>query len=371
MLRGEGTGESLPSLSEWTEAHSDDTEAETVSLVASTDSEEWHQQRSHFSNRSLWAADITSDEYLRWRSESVGSAYLRRVTGSCAVEWGLFLMLRETDLDQSFECPLNEEIELLSASAVLVSNEDTAAYQEGFVCCVMHVPTGHERCMLMLQSDNRPGFQRPRNTSVLTKPPPPKRPPIFAAAGNYNRVQSDGCVIMHPPITPVVTKPPPPLPTHYQSEEHGLPAVKAKSKAAPLPKRTEIYQVTEAKASGPRANRPQTESYDNVREVLVDSGATEILRQAETLPSRAVPTTLALADNTSISAARTREGEVVVKGSGKQVILGLCRLAAIGCRFTWDEFGAVLRLPECCQWETVRLTIDMACHTCLGKSLSS
>ena len=377
MLRGEGTGESLPSLSEWTEAYSDDTEAETVSLMASTDSEEWHQQRSHFSNRSLWAADITSDEYLRWRSESVGSAYFRRVTGSYDVEWGLFLMLRETDPDQSFDgCPLNEEIEVLSASAVLVWNEDTAAYQEGFVYCVMHVPTGHERCMLMLQSDERPGFQRPRDTSVLTKPPPPrhepsqaagpkvhaspapKRPPIFDAAGNYYRVQSDGSVIMHPPITPVVTKPPPPLPTHYQSEEHDLPAVKAKSKAAPIPKRTEIYQVTEAKASGPRANRAQTESYDDVREVLVDSGANEILRQAEILPSRAVPTTLTLADNTSISAVRTREGEVVVKGSGKEVILGLCRLAAIGCRFTWDEFGAVLRLPECCQWETVRLTID-------------
>ena len=91
--------------------------------------------------------------------------------------------------------------------------------------------------------------------------------------------------------------------------------------------------------------------------VLLDSGANEVLRQSPIMPKRTSKLQLMLANNTEIEAGRTREGEVVVRGEGKDIIVGVCRLVAIGCEFTWKESGAWLRLPIQCDAQWIALEV--------------
>ena len=74
--------------------------------------------------------------------------------------------------------------------------------------------------------------------------------------------------------------------------------------------------------------------------------ANEVLRKAPKAPPRSMPLELRLADSQTIEASRTRDGEVVIPGTGPEVIAGVCRLTAVGCKFVWSDEGAWLQLPK-------------------------
>ncbi|OLP84290.1 Copia protein [Symbiodinium microadriaticum] len=80
--------------------------------------------------------------------------------------------------------------------------------------------------------------------------------------------------------------------------------------------------------------------------VLLDTGANEVLRKAPKAPPRSMSLELLLADSQTIEASRTRDGEVVIPGTGPEVIAGVCRLTAVGCKFVWSDEGAWLQLPK-------------------------
>ena len=97
---------------------------------------------------------------------------------------------------------------------------------------------------------------------------------------------------------------------------------------------------------GPTANSVMR-GVTNCHEVLLDSGANEILRQEDHKPTRSIPLPVTLANGTSVDAFRTKEGEVVVVGENSgDTICGVNRLVQVGCKFVWDQSGPELHLPE-------------------------
>ena len=93
-------------------------------------------------------------------------------------------------------------------------------------------------------------------------------------------------------------------------------------------------------------------------QVLLDTGANEVVRTGGQRPQRAHSAPIQLADGKQIEALRTRDGDIWIEaGPDASTLVGVCRLVSLGANFTWDQTGAYLQMPDELGGEWVALQV--------------
>ena len=145
----------------------------------------------------------------------------------------------------------------------------------------------------------------------------------------------------------------------FEHAFENAPAPKAPTVCPPPSRATsEVPTGSSQERAHPKASHV-CNSAEGLGEVLLDTGANEIVTSQPHYPSRAMPLSLSLADGQVIQAKRSRNGEVIVIGQGHgHTICGVNRLIQIGCKFIWSmPSGPILILPEALNGETIKLRL--------------
>ena len=316
-------------------------------LEGNLDDPWWIQQledeRDHDRPSCTYYLLLDADEYVRWRAPGIVNSNARRqfrlVTTPDNVAHVIRHCAQTADHFPVEDEPISSTQSIVRIDASLVTCIDGVA-REVWVAWAIDVETAGEVFMAVVYSPHAPHVRDHRLPASASEAIFPRTyEEASGSGGSSSQAQNlTGTPTVARPVPPVVipAKAPTVAPPPGYGPRQGVsqPAPKASSTA-------------KAPAGTSRASQA-SHSMDACGEVLLDTGANEVVSTRTKFPVRAAHLDLCLANGETVEARRSREGEVVVQGPHNgNFICGVNRLIQIGCAFSWcRKNGPRLELPD-------------------------